>query len=153
MARRLPKNAYERELLKQLQEMAAANPVRDGYAYANVADYVLRHGVWYRPAPLPEDVEEGTAGKCFYHAYALADRGYHYVEGFAYSLYLGTLHHAWVAKDRKRSAIDPTWSNGKAYLGIRLNASLREWEQSNRYYWPVIGNVDEGFPLLKKRRK
>jgi hypothetical protein len=108
--------------LTLLREVAQNNGTPTGYHYAGVGDFLLQHGVWYEPRPLPRHVCMGIRRACFGNALALCRwRGYAYVEGYAIPQIEGLhfpTHHAWNL-DRDGNLIDSTWEKvGRAYFGV-----------------------------------
>jgi hypothetical protein len=102
----------------------------DGYTYAGIGDFLLRHGEWHEPQPCPAKVPRGMPRNCFHNALALASRrrrrGYRYVEGYAMpniGLPLA-VHHAWCL-DGDGHLIDNTWEvPGLAYLGVPFSLDV-----------------------------
>ena len=69
--------------------------------YNGQEHFVYEHGIEYRPMERPWDVEKGVNKECFRNAtiLALRDPSLTYVEGFALSVVLPTLHAWCVTKD------------------------------------------------------
>lgn len=110
------------EWLTMLRNISRGNGLPHGYHYAGIGDFLLQHGVWHEPKPLPSRVRPGPPKQCFYNALALSKRrGYAYVEGYAVANIddlLFPAHHAWNL-DRDGNLIDNTWGKiGLAYLGV-----------------------------------
>jgi len=152
--RRKPKNDAERGLLSQLEcrvKFARDNDrLRNGWVYLNGADFVLQHGVWYNPSPLPESVPRGIDRECFGNAWRLAYNNFaHYIEGYALATGVPVItHHAWVDYPNGRKAIDNTWNEpGTAYLGVKFPLIDVECGCS------MLDNWEQGWPLFKKRWK
>lgn len=80
---------------------------------AELDDYIIKlvnkHGWWYTPAPLPDDIQRGELNRCFDNSIIQATKThgkYTYVEGIAY--YQGEAYvHAWLTDGKH--AFDPTW--------------------------------------------
>lgn len=107
----------------------------DGRHYTGVADFLLRHGQFWQPAPLPRCVKPMPIRMCYHNSQLLARRrkGLRYVEGVA----LGVIptHHAWCV-DPDGRVIDATWASvepslltehgpiGTSYFGVELPMEL-----------------------------
>ncbi len=119
--------------------------------------FVIDHGFWYEPTPLPNDLARGDDQQCFLNALDLASdkKELFYVEGFA--LYTPTslpVHHAWVTTGAGQ-AFDPTWDTpGVAYAGVPFQLSfllttvlaakgiksiLDDFEND----WPILGELGD----------
>ena len=98
--------------------------VPEGYHYAGISDFLLRHGVWYPSVPFPAGIRKGRKRFCFRNAAVLAieqRQSYRYVEGYALYPELGPVHHAWNV-DNDGNLFDRTWKNrGAAYLGVMFS--------------------------------
>lgn len=111
-----------RDLLAYMRDESRAH--FRGYHYAGAADFVLQHGTWYDPGPVPVP-ERGPARACFGNAISLALKrpGLVYVEGYAlaHDLAHDPILHAWNATGDGQLA-DITWLNhGYAYLGCTFS--------------------------------
>lgn len=124
--------------------------------YDCVEDFLLQHGTFFTPAPLPADVEPMIVRECFNNAYRVARyrRKLHYVEGIAIGV-IPTLH-AWLINE-VGEVIDPTWANregggiGSSYIGVELTMeqvrlSRRAWSAS------VLEDYYRKFPALRGER-
>ena len=137
-----------------------------GFAYNGPEDFVLQHGEWFEPIPLPAEFEYGPPKTCFGTSIALAAmKGLTYVEGFAYWSGAGfPIPHAWNTDESGR-LIDATWRavheatgvrlpmQGAAYLGLRFSLGraddatwngdgsiLDDWQRR----WPIFEQPWEG---------
>jgi hypothetical protein len=116
------------EWLTMLSDVTRRNGLPEGYHYAGIGDFLMQHGVWYEPKPLPSRIRRGSLKQCFYNALALSKRrGYTYVEGYATpdieNLYFPA-HHAWNL-DHDGNLIDNTWEKtGLAYFGVAFPLSV-----------------------------
>ncbi|MFL5313056.1 MAG: hypothetical protein ACJ79H_21700 [Myxococcales bacterium] len=88
-----------------------------GLVYRGPADFVLQHGEWHMPGPLPEGIPRMTPGHCYSNAIILSiEYGLDYVEGFALEPDLKHVYpHAWNVDDAGR-AIDSTWTGDSAIV-------------------------------------
>jgi hypothetical protein len=94
------------EYLAALDAFASAQNSRDT-AYRSPAQLMLNHGVFYRPAPLPDGVPPGELKQRFRNAAHLAlDTDLVYVEGYALSLI--PVEHAWCVDPATGVVVDPT---------------------------------------------
>jgi hypothetical protein len=114
--------------LTMLRDVCRRNSMLDGYAYAGIGDFLLQHGVWYKPRPLPKRIRRGMPRACFGNALMLAARHeYKFVEGYAVpalETVLIPVHHAWVI-DSEGNVIDNTWSKtGLAYFGVEFPQAM-----------------------------
>jgi hypothetical protein len=112
-----------------------------GFVYAGIGDFLLRHGAWQQPQPLASHIRPGAPRQCFGNALALGRlKGLRYVEGYAIPVLDGKLllpvHHGWNL-DRDGNLIDSTWrSPGLAYLGVEFSLGRAE-----NAIWFDDGNV------------
>jgi hypothetical protein len=123
-----------------------------GLVYRGPADFVLRHGRWWRPAgALPDGVEPGLPGRCYGNSIAGAVlHGLRYVQGWALPA-SGVLPvaHAWNA-DADGRAVDLTWPEpGRAYLGVEFSV-----ERADDATWngdaDVLDDHRRDWPLLRE---
>lgn len=123
-----------------------------GLVYRGPTDFVLQHGRWWRPVPLPAGVREGAPRKCFGNAIAIAAlHNLRYVEGWA--LPVGSnlpVHHGWNA-DAAGNAVDVTWiPPGAVYLGVEF-ALWRADDATWNGDASVLNDYIRRFPLLRQR--
>lgn len=112
------------EWLTMLRDCCLGNGLPEGYHYAGIGDFLLQHGVWYEPQPLPKRIRRGVPRGCFANAMILSKtRGYSYVEGYAVPALDDVqfpVHHAWNL-DKDGNLIDNTWEKtGLAYFGVEF---------------------------------
>jgi hypothetical protein len=146
-------SSAERRLREMLQKIrdAATGAVRPGLVYAGPADFVLRHGRSYAPAP-PRYRERGADKCCFGNAIMLAVKypRLRYVEGFAVVPRIGIpVLHAWNVDDAGRM-VDITWRPvGAAYIGVEFAV-----ERADDATWNgdacVLDDWKRGWPLLRE---
>jgi hypothetical protein len=118
---------------------AALHPEAEGWRYTSVASLLLDVGRLFTAATRPV-TDRGEFGKCFRNASQYADQnaGGAYVEGLATRANtLGIqVEHAWFAQ--YDTAIDPTWPDGIAYLGVPFTAEFRLSRQLQTSEWPLL---------------
>lgn len=98
--------------------------------YLGPADFVLREGVNFTPAVLPDKYAHrlGIPKHCYDNAYHLARTSHgklRYVEGYAQAML--AVHHAWTVDDNDQ-VVDPTWLLGNpdhpledaVYVGVPI---------------------------------
>lgn len=131
----------------------------EGWAYDSREHFVVEHGEWFDPIPLPQEYSYGREQRCFLNSLELAaeHEGLTYVEGYAHNLI--PIHHAWCV-DVEGRLIDVTWpveaearaerrAPDAVYLGVRLplavaadavldgtGSVLDDWERG----WPIFKN-------------
>jgi hypothetical protein len=141
------------EWLTRLRDVTRGNGMPKGYHYAGIGDFLLQHGIWHEPAPLPARVRRGAPKACYGNALVLAiQHGYRYVEGYAsadISQMPFPVHHAWNL-DPEGNLIDNTWRNtGLAYLGVEFSKGRAEnaiwFDNSN-----VLDNVASRFKIFRE---
>jgi hypothetical protein len=120
--------------------------------YAGIADFLLRHGKWYKAVEYPREMWEGCLGHCYGNAMIVAtsEPRYRYVEGYACPIETGLpVHHAWVTDGTH--AFDPTWGphgwlKGSAYFGVEFSV-----ERADDAAWngdaSVLDDFRRGHPL------
>jgi hypothetical protein len=89
--------------------------------YYGMEDFLLQHGVWYRPTGTPPI--QGAPKSCFGNAwFAAVMHGVPYIEGMALAPRLPVpVHHAWNL-DVDGKLADTTWMNeGLAYIGVQFS--------------------------------
>jgi hypothetical protein len=142
-------NTSEKELRSNVETLKGVSGKlpRRYYFYSGPADFVLREGEFFKPAPLPKKIKAQTIRLCFHNSLLISiGHGFRYVEGYA--LHKGKIPvlHAWNI-DSDGFVIDTTWRPiGRAYLGVVLPivCSLN-WKGS------LIDDWENGWPLLRKR--
>lgn len=141
--------------LTQMAAMLHAGPLAlksRGYAYNSPIDFVLHHGRWYAPRPLPPDIPKGAPRACYGNAIIAAVLyDLIYVEGYAW-LDMGggglCFDHAWCT-DRAGRLFELTWpAVGVAYYGIEFcvaRADEATWDGDACVLW----DWRRKYPLLK----
>lgn len=152
-----PRTPAEQHLWDHLtQRRDTATDLRpQGYAYANPCDFVLQHGRWYAPRPLPRPVTRGVPNHCYGNAMVRAVlHDLAYVEGYALLSVRGEppmlFQHAWCA-DAEGRLYEVTWKLlGLAYLGVTFGV-----ERADDCTWngdaTVLHDDQRGWPLLRQR--
>lgn len=109
------------DMQKQMRQQ-----INPDWKFHSIEELVLAYGREYTPGPLADDLCQGEMGLCYSNAARAAmDTGYTYVEGYGMAFF--PTGHAWVTADG-RTAMDPTWTEGKGYFGIPLTTSfLTSW--------------------------
>ena len=108
--------------LKQMRDVKIQAGILKGFHYRGIEDFVLQHGVWYRPNGLRPPTK-GAPKACFGNAlFTGALHGLKYIEGFSLAPKLPfAIHHAWNL-DVNGNLADTTWLNsGLAYLGVEFS--------------------------------
>lgn len=139
------------ELRAGLAKIAADSslrPLLPGLCYTGPEDFVLSHGVYYRPAPFP-DYKQGVPLQCFGNSIVMAaTHGLAYVEGFAVAPSGEVILHAWNA-DPLGHLVDVTWCNtGVAYLGVPFSV-----ERADDATWNGDGcvlNDERNYPIFQR---
>ena len=121
-------------------------------AYTSEADFILKNGQPFYPAPLPRGVRMGRPRECFRNAATFALRKpnlYTYVEGYAVNRWIAmhTVAHAWcVGTDNY--AVDPTWDEGTEYFGVPFRHDYVRRVLKSRGDYGLIDNPEMDFPLV-----
>lgn len=145
---------HEEQLRDAMMQFDAADCFRSdpGFVYRSAFDFVLKHGSWHAPCPMPRGVRYGQPKACYGNAILLSVvRGWTYVEGFALpaiSIALPVMH-AWNLDDEGR-LVDSTWRNlGLAYIGVAFSV-----ERADDCTWNGDGSVlsdwHRGYPLFRE---
>lgn len=116
--------------IRQLATVAERNTrhtAAAGWRYRSPAELLLQRGRLFTPSPALAEL--GPAKACYRNASAYADSRDDalYVEGIAACALNLCLEHAWSAAGS--AALDPTWPDGHAYLGLPLVDSYRQHRQ------------------------
>jgi hypothetical protein len=133
--------------------------VADGFHYHGPADFVLREGRAYEPAPLPEHVPQGGPKLCYANSLFVAcGLRLPYIEGFACAFPGGPLvQHAWNEAPDGR-VIDSTWPDlcdgrpiweDRCYMGVRFSAARADeatWDGDAT----VLDDYNRGWPILRE---
>jgi hypothetical protein len=95
------------------------------FRYVCIEEFLLQHGTFVIPQPLPAPLKAMPLGQCFINAQRLARRRktLHYVEGIAEGVL--PMAHAWCV-DRAGNVYDPTWRTpspgiGTSYCGVEID--------------------------------
>ena len=143
---------HEENLKRYIEQMShlQRNLYTNDWLYRGVEDIVFKIGRFDIVSPLPSGIKRGRARLCFMNAFRLmSNKGYVYVEGIAMpSRTLFPVHHAWCVDESNR-VIDPTWTDGAAYLGVHLNKSFVYQRALKRGKYGVFGDLDS-FDLYKE---
>lgn len=139
-----------RQHLRDVRDLMWPLATELGLAYRGPADFVLREGRWWKPAPRPGRIRRGAPRACFGNAIAAGVLyRLEYVEGFALAPTSGAepVPHAWNI-DGNGNVIDTTWPiPGRAYLGVAFSI-----ERADDATWNgdahVIHDYKRGWPLL-----
>ena len=138
-------------LRQALVDMAAKYPMVDGFAYTSAADFLVQHGVDYRPGHAWLHYPRGTQLQCFGNAIKLAAQyGLRYCEGVALSPKGEVIAHGWNLDD-KGLLVDSTWcKTGLVYIGVEFSL-----ERADDATWngdaSVLADEHRGFPLFRQR--
>jgi len=149
------------EYLEMVRKVRGKKP--QGFAYNGVEDLILKEGEVFIPAPLPEEISRGRMKMCFKNATEaalrqddisgvgswLGDGLWEYTEGFALCEGLIPVQHAWLS--RNGVAVDPTWTDGIEYVGIRFNKSLLASAIVATRTYGLLDDWRNGFPLLRNK--
>lgn len=143
----------EQDLRQQLEDLDRMR-LQQGWHYSSPQRFVLTHGVWSPPHPVPPGMWQGRPRCCFDNAITVAILyDVPYIEGYAL---LGldeetiALHHAWNL-DHEGRVIDVTWRStlGLAYLGVPFSP-----ERADDATWNFDGTILEDdkrrYPLLRE---
>jgi hypothetical protein len=131
-----------KKYLKSVDEISKKNGVKQ-----TIHGFVLENGKEFKPIDLPVEFQHciGKPKECFLNAYQMAlASGYSYVEGYAIGVI--PVLHAWVTEGHH--AIDPTWEDGKGYIGVTFGINYVEHVIFKRKAYGVLDCLEIGFPLL-----
>jgi hypothetical protein len=139
-----------RKLLTEFLQVHAAWK-RGPFHYHMAEDFLLQHGKWFEPRPLPKGTELGVPKNCFGNSILCAARdGLKYIEGYAvpFDVPLPILH-GWNANERDE-LIDTTWGNcGHAYFGVEFSV-----ERADDATWNgdacVLEDWKRDYPIFQK---
>lgn len=118
----------------------------------HIASLALEFGLPWARADLPNDVQNGQVGRCFWQTFQLAlqrPERFTYVEGYAFNGRPIPIHHAWCVDDGGNVA-DPTWNIAPTavYAGIPFKhevllqtcRNIKELEELNELGY-LIGTI------------
>ena len=132
-------------------EKAASFPLAEGFAYTSVYDFLVQHGVDYRPGLAWKHYPRGEQKQCFYNSIKLAAQyGIPYCEGLTLAPSGEVIPHAWNLNKTGR-LVDSTWCNtGFVYIGVEFSV-----ERADDAMWNgdanVLDDVHRGFQLFRQR--
>lgn len=138
--------------LKRMRAVKAGMSCWRDYAYLGIEDFLLHHGRWYKPRPLPKNEIPTLPKHCFAAALVFAaTKGYKYIEGVALPHGIGLpLHHGWNL-DAQGRLIDSTWEHcGDAYLGVEFSVG-RAYHAQMDCDAAVLDNPTDRFDLYRHR--
>jgi hypothetical protein len=140
------------ELRSQLESLRGfvADKFPKEFHYRGMQDFVLRHGRFFEPRPVPKGIKPGPVGECYSNAFVRASLGkIPYVEGYAFSSCRSLHLHAWNL-DAEDFVIDTTWNPiGVAYFGVIFPDFVFRIFGSDRKKHPIIDDWRHGWPLLQ----
>ncbi len=148
----------EQQVKEYLESVVAATivpPKRANWKYKRNEELVLRCGVPMESKPLPESIEAGAPGFCYWNCQqlAIASDSLTYAEGYALHPDVGfPISHAWLLTP-DGCAIDPTWDSPGCYFGVPLSTAWVQSVVAARNLFDNLsifdGNYIEKFSLLK----
>jgi hypothetical protein len=149
------------ELTKYLEFCAGVanrNSRLNGYAYRSVYEFLLKHGRFYEPCPLPERMWTGFPKCCFGNAIILGIKeDLRYVEGVAISCHGFPIDHRWNTTEdflsigqQSKPALDCTWEPvGLGYFGVEF--SLERADDATRNGdASVLNDYQRRYPLFRE---
>ena len=146
-------NEYQKRILRYLNKMKRL--LGHDYAYKGPTDFIMQHGVWYKPRELPSRFWKGAPMSCYGNSIIVAMMtGLRYVEGYAYTPVADEIHHhAWNI-DSDGRVFDTTWvhfgGSGLAYIGVEFL-----WERAEEATWDgdatILNDFHRGWPILKDK--
>jgi hypothetical protein len=153
----ITENLYQMsESIKAAQ--SKCNPNLKKLFYSCPEDFVLQNGRDYTPKPLDKNkYKYGKVSQCFYNTCMLVLKfpELNYTEGFVRLNRGLTILHAWAVDNT--DVIDNTlrWSKDDfpvCYRGIVFsNQFVIDSHRQKGYSFSLIGNWQEGFPLLQEK--
>jgi len=115
--------------------------------------YVLQHGSWFKPQPLPKGFRRRAAKNCYGNAGSLVleGRAPFYVEGFAVDASGFSVQHAWAATE-DRAVIDATWPEPEAchYFGVAFTLQQFSALMLDRARWGLFADGQVPAELVAK---
>jgi hypothetical protein len=133
-----------------LVALTNAYPLLPGLVYTSPYDFILRHGVEYRPRPWSFVYPQGTQKQCYGNAITLAAKyKLKYVEGVVLTPDGQVILHGWNAT-ATNSLVDSTWMNtGLLYLGVEFSV-----ERGDDAAWNgdahVLNDENRNYPVFQK---
>jgi hypothetical protein len=147
-------NKAERQLkwyLEQMRNLKRSTYPVNGEVYGvyyGMEDFLLQHGVWYRPVGIPP--RQDAPNYCFGNALICSVAyGVPYIEGIGIGPRdLVPVHHAWNLDDQGDLA-DTTWMNtGLAYLGVEFSTGRAS--DALRFKNRVLDNPSDRHKIYKE---
>jgi hypothetical protein len=126
-------------LTKDEQKLIAWTRLMAKAAGGGVYALLLEHGSLFTPPATPvSSTSAGTRGDCFRAASSSEWPDTVVVEGLAIRSDTGgiAIEHAWRATGSV--ALDPTWPDGLAYLGVAFVDTFRRRRQQQSGYWSLL---------------
>lgn len=127
-----------------------------GFVYRNSYDFLLQHGKFFAPRPMPAGMWKGPPRVCYGNAIILGTiQGFRYVEGYAVPKFdtgnFFPVEHAWNTDAEGRVALDPTWDEpGIAYFGVEFSV-----ERADDATWNgdscVLNDYKRNHPLMRQK--
>ena len=141
---------YIRQHLEAVAQLMREMPRPTGYAFHSIDEWLLKHGRFWTPQPLPKRYRRGIPKWCFGNAQRLAlhSKTLRYVEGYAMSVI--PIHHAWCV-DANDRVIDVTWDHiAPAYFGVVFDRdAIRQFRRESRSNLSILHDYERDYPLLK----
>jgi hypothetical protein len=139
--------------LSTMQKSISSKTMSD-WPFSSVAEFVLKYGIEYDLAPLPDEIKKGTIKECFRNAYlaCIRDPSLQYVEGYAMNII--PIHHAWVTLNGK--ALEVTWDSyykntSPLYFGVPFKTDYVDRVIAETGTYGVLDQWRVDFPLLAGR--
>lgn len=146
-----PQGKSEEELYAFLRVLrSTTSKLPDGeYFYGCPVDFVLQEGRFFRPKPLPREIELQPREQSFAYAQAIsAALRLRYVEGYAVNAERLPMLHAWNL-DAHGFVVDATWKPpSAAYMGVVFSIKARKNVGTS-----LIDDWAHRWPLLRKQYK
>jgi hypothetical protein len=133
-----------------LAGLADDYPLLPGLVYTSPYDFILRHGVDYRPQPWSFPYPLGAQKACFGNAISQAGKyGLKYIEGVVLAPDGRVILHGWNAT-ATNELVDSTWLNtGLLYLGVEFSL-----ERADDAAWngdaSVLNDENRNYPVFQK---
>lgn len=116
--------------------------------YNSIEQFILKEGQEYRYEDRPAYIPKMPDKQCYQNAFKLIQdqSSLTYVEGFATAII--PIAHAWCV-DSKGVVIDPTWQDGRDYIGVPLPFNLVMHVTFIRGVYGVIDDWENQWPILR----
>jgi hypothetical protein len=141
---------FNLEAVRAQMRKEARHALRPGYCYTSGIDFLLQHGIDYKPTPWRGQFKQGAPKNCYGNAIVLAGwYGLRYIEGVCLSPVGMVIPHAWNL-NAKGKLIDSTWLNtGLVYIGVEFSV-----ERADDAIWHgdacVLDDWKRRWPLFKQ---